>query len=80
MHASCVTRRVSRTDVGKSVCEGVRDGGPDKRGMGIGRLGFFMAELGSRIVDVKPMTRRTTSFGMLYVFCTLIQLGGGERS
>jgi hypothetical protein len=62
----------------------VGGGGSDGRGMGMGRLGFFVAEVGrggsERTVDVKPGTRRTTSFWMLCVFCTLIQLGGGESA
>ena len=73
------------TDEGRSEdSDGVGGGGSDGRGMGIGRLGFFVAEVGGggreRTVDVKPGTRRTTSFCMLCVFCTLIQLVGGESA
>jgi hypothetical protein len=48
-------------------------GGSDGRGMGMGRLGFFVAGVGrggsERTVEVKPGARMTTSFCMLYVFC-----------
>jgi hypothetical protein len=80
--------------------EGVDGGGSCGSGMGMGRLGFSVAEVGGggkeRTVDVKPGTRSTTSFCMLWVFyepmsvsgtsrvrgltCTLIQLGGGESA
>jgi hypothetical protein len=55
--------------------------------MGIGRLGFFVAEVGrggsERTVEVKPGTRRTTSFCMLCVFCepmSIILIAGEGHS
>jgi hypothetical protein len=58
-------------------------GGSDGRGMGMGRLGFFVAEVGrggsERTVEVKPGTRRTTSFCMLCVFCEPMSIILGSR-
>ena len=60
---------------GQGFSDKFGDGRSDGRGMGIGKLGFFRAEVGSdgreRTVVVKPGTR-TTSFCMLCVFCMAV--------
>ena len=57
--------------------------GSDGSGMGIGRLGFEVAEVGrggrDRTVDVKPGMRRTTSFCMLCVFCEPLNVENNTR-
>jgi hypothetical protein len=58
-----------------------RSGGSDTAGDG--GLGFFVAEVGrggsERTVEVKPGTRRTTSFCMLCVFCGPMSIILGSR-
>jgi hypothetical protein len=51
-------------------------------GMGIGRFGFFVAEVEmgdrERTVDLQTRMRGPTSFCVICEFCTLIQFSGGE--
>ena len=59
------------------------DAGSDGSGMGMGRLGFEVAEVGrggrERMVDIKPGMRRTTSFCMLCVFCEPLNMENNIR-
>ena len=84
INAAASSEWVSREERRSEGSDAVGGGESDGRGVGIGRLGFFVAEVGSggrkRTLDVKPGMRRTTSFCMLRVFCSLIQLSGGERA
>ena len=84
INAAASSEWVSREERRSEGSDAVGGRGSDGRGVGIGRLGFFVAEVGSggrkRTLDDKPGMRRTTSFCMLRVFCSLIQLSGGERA
>lgn len=70
--AAASSERGSIEEGSSGGADGVNSGGSGGRGMGMGTLGFSVAEVGSggreRTVDVSPGTRRTTSFWMLFGF------------